>query len=383
MSKLNIEVKYSALYRPQSIGMLERQHRGLKDSLRAALEDMGQQHQDKWLDFLPWVLLGRRVAYQPDLGASSSELTYGQNVRIPGQLLCDPGEIEDFPTLQKLLRQVRLKTTGEAVQPSNHSLPEKQLAGVPEGATHAFTRQHQATGLQAHFEGPFRIDSRVSRSVIKLEVGVYKDGTKRYELRHINDLKFAHPDSLAAEAKRPALGRKPTTSPAGGRDTTDAKAQLPLAPPEEEPQLNRSDPNPTSETRLVQSKQDGAGAGKLVEINHETSMPDGRVVSKPAGSGKIQNQNFETLTGSRPHPDYLRKGPLITRQMFDKWTPDLLGIPSSRPVRSTRNPNPLYVDSISVSGPPPKLGFPPSKPAAWSASRSDLAEINNSISARR
>ena len=57
MEKLNIDVKYSALYRPQSIGMLERQHRGLKDSLRAALEDMGQQHQDKWLDFLPWVLL--------------------------------------------------------------------------------------------------------------------------------------------------------------------------------------------------------------------------------------------------------------------------------------------------------------------------------------
>ena len=29
MSKLNIDVKYSALYRPQSIGLLERQHRSL------------------------------------------------------------------------------------------------------------------------------------------------------------------------------------------------------------------------------------------------------------------------------------------------------------------------------------------------------------------
>ena len=37
LSKLNIKVRYSALYRPESIGMLERQHRGLKDSLKSAL----------------------------------------------------------------------------------------------------------------------------------------------------------------------------------------------------------------------------------------------------------------------------------------------------------------------------------------------------------
>ena len=84
MSKLNIEVKYSALYRPQAIGMLERQHRGLKDSLKAALIDMGETHQDKWLDFLPFVLLGRRVAHQPDIGASASEMVFGKNVAIPG-----------------------------------------------------------------------------------------------------------------------------------------------------------------------------------------------------------------------------------------------------------------------------------------------------------
>ena len=61
LSKLNIDVKYSALYRPQSVGMLERQHQGLKNSLKAALIDMGDTHQSKWLDFLPFVLLGRRV----------------------------------------------------------------------------------------------------------------------------------------------------------------------------------------------------------------------------------------------------------------------------------------------------------------------------------
>ena len=50
MDKLNIQVKYSALYRPQAVGMLERQHRSLKDSLKAAIEDMGNKYQDKWMD---------------------------------------------------------------------------------------------------------------------------------------------------------------------------------------------------------------------------------------------------------------------------------------------------------------------------------------------
>ena len=58
MDKLNIEVKYSASYRPESIGMLERQHRSLKDSIKAAIVDvenslksslleMAEKHQNK------------------------------------------------------------------------------------------------------------------------------------------------------------------------------------------------------------------------------------------------------------------------------------------------------------------------------------------------
>ena len=53
MSKLNIKVKYSALYRPESMGMLERQHRGIKDSLKAAIVEMDEKHQNKWIDHLP------------------------------------------------------------------------------------------------------------------------------------------------------------------------------------------------------------------------------------------------------------------------------------------------------------------------------------------
>ena len=45
MSRLNIEVKYSALYHPQSVGLIERQHRSIKESLKASIEEMVGKHQ--------------------------------------------------------------------------------------------------------------------------------------------------------------------------------------------------------------------------------------------------------------------------------------------------------------------------------------------------
>ena len=141
MSKLNIDVKYSALYCPQSIGLLERQHRSLKDSLKSALIQMGDTHQERWLDHLPFVLLGRRVAFQPDLGASPSELTFGKNVMVPGQLLSDPEKIED--KLEDLLQNVRMATNNKAIQTSRHNPPEKGVDVLPVNA-HAYAYVHKS-----------------------------------------------------------------------------------------------------------------------------------------------------------------------------------------------------------------------------------------------
>ena len=63
MSNLQIDLKYSALYRPQSIGMLERTHGPLKKGLIAALIENGELRQDKWIDHLPWILLAKNNAF--------------------------------------------------------------------------------------------------------------------------------------------------------------------------------------------------------------------------------------------------------------------------------------------------------------------------------
>ena len=197
------------------------------------------------------------------------------------------------------------------------------LPDIPDNVTHVYTRQHKAVGLQAPYEGPFRIESRPSKSTVKLEVGNYKSGEKRYEIRHFNDLKIAHLDSLAAPAQRPKLGR-PTKAA-----TLKAAVEQTSAPI----------PNPT------------------------VTGPPPRPAfgNKQAHSAERENSNLRNQ-----HPEYLKKGPLITEDMYNRadW-PEILNIPqSSRPVRTTRNPTPKYVDAM------------------WTASSGELAAINASIGGR-
>ena len=293
--------------------MLERQHRSIKDSLKAAIEDMGQKYQDRWMDYLPLVLLGRRTSLQPDIGASPSELTFGTNVRIPGQVLFDPQEC-DGPGLQDLLQKIKIKTSNPAVQPSSHCQPEKSLPPLPDNVTHVYTRQHQTTGLQTPYEGPFRIASRPSRSTVQIEVGVYKSGEKRYETRHFNDLKIAHKDSLAAPAQRPKLGRPPMTVRVKPPSSTDGTASMTPSNQSDEFPL----PQPSSPSSSNQNKQE--------PVARENS------------------NNLNTTSGGSP-PD----------SNF------------GRPVRTTRNPNPLYVDAIQWS------------PRPWSASPHEIEALNAAI----
>ena len=64
---LDVEIKFSPLFSHQSNGLIERQHKDIKDSLKAALHSMGDIHKAKWYWQLPWTLLGKRVSYSPEL----------------------------------------------------------------------------------------------------------------------------------------------------------------------------------------------------------------------------------------------------------------------------------------------------------------------------
>ena len=328
MSKLNVDIKYSALYRPQAMGMIERQHRSIKDSIKASINDMADKHQNRWLDVLPFVVLGKNSALQPDVGASPNELAFGTGLRIPGQLLSDPGDIPSSEQLRDLLQDIKIKTAQPAVQPSRHNPPEKPLADIPANVTHAYTRQHKVTGLMTPFEGPFKIASRPSKSTVQLEVGVYSNGEKRYEIRHLNDLRLAHPESMTAEASRPKLGR-PATVPVKGSNQTEAKTDFP------------SDPKPPNRLPAVPSKQTPSTGGVV--------------------DGNNKNETHATSTSKSPVPASEPDGGLLL-------TGPPPETPFSRPVRSTRNPNPLYVEAIH---------------RPWSASPTEIDWLNSQLRGAR
>ena len=177
--------------------------------------------------------------------------------------------------------------TSSVVNPIDVSFTDK--------ATHVYVKVENPTGLSGRFEGPYEITSRPSRSQVQLRIGSYANGTPRLQTYSWQSCKIAHLRPDQPEASRPALGRKPKSSSKGAPSSTTT----------------------TSKT------------------------------SRSSSSEASSSSHQDTLSGNRPHPGYLQKGPLITNKMFDDadW-PSILNIKSSRPARSTRNPNPQYVDAI-------------------------------------
>ena len=153
--------------------------------------------------------------------------------------------------------------------------------------------------------------SRPSRSQVQVRVGSYASGLPRLLTFHWSMCKVAHMREDTPEASRVNVGRKKKvpdpTAPADGSASTEASPER-------------------------------AGSVSTKEKEEEKGA-------------KIQTENFETLSSKRPHPDYIKKGPIITREMMDQWTPEMLSSPqTSRPVRKTRNQNPNYVDAIACPG---------------------------------
>ena len=74
---LGVEVVFVPRYHQSTNGAVERQHRTIKESIKASLVQMGNTHRDQWMTQLPFTLLGRRVALQPDLGASPADYVLG------------------------------------------------------------------------------------------------------------------------------------------------------------------------------------------------------------------------------------------------------------------------------------------------------------------
>ncbi|BHF68277.1 hypothetical protein SprV_0301131000 [Sparganum proliferum] len=172
-------------YHPAANGMVERFHRQLNASLRAAADP------ENWTDHLPLVLLGIRFALKPDLDCSATELVFGDTVRLPGEMISPTpqGAVEDLTNLLHRLRQ--FMRTHSPVPPRSSASPsylEKDLTTC----SHVYLRRARVRRpLEPPYHDPFRVLSRGPNTF-----RIQRDN--REEIVRVDRLKAAVPDTPPA-----------------------------------------------------------------------------------------------------------------------------------------------------------------------------------------
>ena len=165
-----------------------------------------------------------------------------------------------------------------------------------------------------------------------------------------NTCKIANLRDDAVLGERARLGRKP-------KDSTPTSSE---SPPTDV--VSRSDKAPDSTVVSKQTRRRGRPRGREKERAQPNAVsPSPKQIRPLTEGGKIQTEipqisNKTTATPSeddmcpvhpnwspRPGPSNCNFGPVITRKMYDQWD----SVVSPRPVRSTRNPRPNYVDSVT------------------------------------
>ena len=252
---------------------------------------MGNSHRDQWMSALPWVLLGKRVQYQPHLDASSAQLVLAMSPRIPGQLLGEPGPPLNTAQTRALLDQLYQLTDRPGIQTSNNKKPNN--ISHTEEVSHVYVKVDSPQSLCPKFEGPYEIYSRPSRSQVEVKIGLFKDGRPRLLTFHWSSCQVANLRDGAEAASRPALGRRPKAT---------------------------SNPH-TSVPTYGQDNFDGDS------IRNTSTLDDARPVTDNINNNIANSSADDSSEMSTNSPAKIQIG--------------------NRPVRSTRNPNTSYVHSYS------------------------------------
>ncbi|KAH9393209.1 hypothetical protein TYRP_022072 [Tyrophagus putrescentiae] len=103
-------------YNPRANGMIERFYRQLKASLKCVAND------HTWSEALPIVLLGIRSTFKEDLHASAAEMLYGQQLKLPADLMSPspPVLASDPSDFVSQLKAYMSKVSSSTLRPVNN-----------------------------------------------------------------------------------------------------------------------------------------------------------------------------------------------------------------------------------------------------------------------
>lgn len=182
---LGINRILTTAYHPQSNGLVERFHRQLKAAILARGNSLN------WSDELPIVLLGIRSSFKEDIEASAAEMTYGQCLRLPGDLVV--ASEQDFVATEFLVK-IRRHFNNVRSKIAHHNSKNKIF--IPKSldeCKHVFVRQDMIKkGLTCPYEGPYQ---------------VIEKNSKYFKIRIHNSIK-----SVSIDRLKPAFISEPMSS---------------------------------------------------------------------------------------------------------------------------------------------------------------------------
>ncbi|GBN20197.1 Transposon Ty3-G Gag-Pol polyprotein [Araneus ventricosus] len=161
----SIQCVRTAAFHPSSNGMVERMHRPLKQALMCSKQT--------WFEALPLALLGLRTVLREDINATAAELTYGTNLRVPGQFFVDSNigiPLPDYLSrLQELMRALKPS------DPVHHGLKAVYMLKDLQTCSHVFVKRGPIKrALATPFEGPFPVKKRQDKNFVVLVNGQEK-----------------------------------------------------------------------------------------------------------------------------------------------------------------------------------------------------------------
>jgi hypothetical protein len=260
MSKLlGTDLHPTTSYHPQANGLIERNHRDLKASLKCRLSG------PNWIDELPWVLLGLRTAPKEDLRSSSAELVYGSPLTVPGDFFPDSSP----RSAPQHLKQQRDRVGNLRPIPTTTHGGDNITSHVPSALNQAkfvFVR-HDArrTPLQTPYDGPFEVIERTPK-YFTLQLGNLKDNIS------IDRLKPAYLDQSQPPqvAQPPRRGRPPKKPEDRANDVPETPVpEVPETPVPEVPEVQQ-------EAVQAQSAPDKPSYADIVTRRGRISRPPRR-----------------------------------------------------------------------------------------------------------
>lgn len=161
---LGVSHTKTSSYHPQSNGLSERFNKSLKVALSCAEEPAG------WLDNLGFIMLSLRNIVKPEMGLSPANMTYGQDLRLPGQFVASEQESNDQISnkYQYDKYYVKLATLANTLKykPPRYSTNKSFVDEKLKTCTHVFLRNkpiHKA--LEVTYNGPFRVLKRNAKNM--------------------------------------------------------------------------------------------------------------------------------------------------------------------------------------------------------------------------